>query len=941
MFNSRSMHKNCLLWAILIFFCLNLQISYAQQYKEISIEQVKATIKNKVIPALEALESKLPTSGRGIAILKTENFFSRLDGRDLTVDFSFKGPNSRRDIYEMIGDKKGPKLEARVESEKSHIFENYGMVEIQRPKGHDWDQNDFHPSVFMSFRDFPLKKRLQYILEHDYSADSESYVSTELDDKGILNIINGRTAINTTDLDAETQISFDTTKEMIPVLIKSTLKRSENTIITTVRLQWTQYDSTWYVSSFEYNIEPDNRNYKFTIKDFYPNVNIWDKEFTVAGLDLHNGMIIQNTITHKKYRYQEEKIQEQQFDEGIDANSSPEGVFYLRSCKTGCLLGPVSLKPGSPFPVLKSESYIIAEPTENELSIRQTLLNTVGYPAVFLNEDINIVIRIFNGMSKKRLGNKVPPVKVELGENSNTLYITTEFIKEPLYETLCNIAAIAQLRIFIEQDAIILSNKQHIVTTEGLTLGEFDKKIKSEPDKLGAFLDAQMLADGWEASYCHIDSFKVSGTRILMDEKGQNPLNRQQIPYYHHERIQDGMKFLVRVAATPQGFDDGADYRANSFDGSIGKEYVNDPDSPLRSTGSIYRGLNNRSIEKDNILAYFLQTMPNLFPDPPSGEDEPWKVKLSQQYPLGIPFFLEKYNKALAVGEVNVRPHLETVAGEACHVLELDIRSRVETFWLAHEKGMLPMKTMYVLSPDRVTRKIITKEVKEITSVSTETGILWYPRVIMENSESGTDYSYVIKVIIDEYVPHYKALPETFSYVFPIGTRVWDRIRNISYIVQSPEPKSLLGKTLPTLSDLSTELAPANIKDKSLLVCFFDINQRPSRNCLKELAERAGELKEKDISVVAVQASDIEKQKLDEWVKENNIPFPVGAITADIEKTLFTWGVRSLPWLILTDKECIIRAEGFNINELDEKITTLTENHNDEKPSPSRYTASG
>jgi hypothetical protein len=46
----------------------------------------------------------------------------------------------------------------------------------------------------------------------------------------------------------------------------------------------------------------------------------------------------------------------------------------------------------------------------------------------------------------------------------------------------------------------------------------------------------------------------------------------------------------------------------------------------------------------------------------------------------------------------------------------------------------------------------------------------------------------------------------------------------------------------------------------------------------------------------------------------------VGAITADIEKTRFTWGVRSLPWLILTDSKHIIRAEGFNLSELDEKI---------------------
>ena len=42
-----------------------------------------------------------------------------------------------------------------------------------------------------------------------------------------------------------------------------------------------------------------------------------------------------------------------------------------------------------------------------------------------------------------------------------------------------------------------------------------------------------------------------------------------------------------------------------------------------------------------------------------------------------------------------------------------------------------------------------------------------------------------------------------------------------------------------------------------------------------------------------------------------------------IDKTRFTWGVKALPWLILTDKQHTVRAEGFNINELDDKITTL------------------
>jgi len=83
---------------------------------------------------------------------------------------------------------------------------------------------------------------------------------------------------------------------------------------------------------------------------------------------------------------------------------------------------------------------------------------------------------------------------------------------------------------------------------------------------------------------------------------------------------------------------------------------------------------------------------------------------------------------------------------------------------------------------------------------------------------------------------------------------------------------------------------------------------------------------DKDVKIIlGQQSSKIDEKTLDEWVKENNVPFPVGMIQGNEEKTRFTWGVKSLPWLILTDKKHIVQAEGFGINELDEKITTLRE----------------
>ncbi len=131
---------------------------------------------------------------------------------------------------------------------------------------------------------------------------------------------------------------------------------------------------------------------------------------------------------------------------------------------------------------------------------------------------------------------------------------------------------------------------------------------------------------------------------------------------------------------------------------------------------------------------------------------------------------------------------------------------------------------------------------------------------------------------------------------------------------------SLIGKPLPDLKGLKVDFAPADTKDKKILVCFFDMEQRPSRYCIRELAKLAEKLKQKGVIVIAVQTSKVDENKLNEWIKKYNIPFTVGMIQDDIEKTRFDWGVNSLPWLLLTDKRKIIHAEGFGLNDLNEKF---------------------
>ena len=101
------------------------------------------------------------------------------------------------------------------------------------------------------------------------------------------------------------------------------------------------------------------------------------------------------------------------------------------------------------------------------------------------------------------------------------------------------------------------------------------------------------------------------------------------------------------------------------------------------------------------------------------------------------------------------------------------------------------------------------------------------------------------------------------------------------------------------------------------------MQQRSSRNCINQLAKQADQLKQQGIIVVPVQASQIDENKLNDWIKKYNIPFPVGIIVGNEEQIRFNWGVKSLPWLILTDNEHIVYAEGFALSELSEKLKQM------------------
>jgi hypothetical protein len=137
------------------------------------------------------------------------------------------------------------------------------------------------------------------------------------------------------------------------------------------------------------------------------------------------------------------------------------------------------------------------------------------------------------------------------------------------------------------------------------------------------------------------------------------------------------------------------------------------------------------------------------------------------------------------------------------------------------------------------------------------------------------------------------------------------------------KPPSLVGKPLPPLAGLGLESAADSVKERAVLLCFFDMNQRPSRNALTSLAKRAEELKQRGVTLIAIQAAEAASGALEQWVKDQGLAIPVGSIKSDVKKTTLAWGVQSLPWLILADKGHHVTAEGFSAGDLDGILARL------------------
>jgi hypothetical protein len=296
--------------------------------------------------------------------------------------------------------------------------------------------------------------------------------------------------------------------------------------------------------------------------------------------------------------------------------------------------------------------------------------------------------------------------------------------------------------------------------------------IGSTTDQSESFLDIDALLTGWESTYGSIKTMRVSYSYQLVDYKppARDPDCPAPVAYQHVERVEDGKRYHIRYSIAEDGFERPESLMEHAFDGEITREYWGS-----KNHGIICSGLTGRNVENMNLFKKFTLTESQIAPD-----------YLKEEYPNGITRInlLFRIRKPSAV----IRPYLETVAGQPCHVVELtNIKglqpgSKKDIFWMAQDKGMCLMKYQRY-EYNKMDREI---EVEQTAMADMDGTAIWYP-VKIRRKEIDDLGTITEELTVKQFVPNVKVDENTFRFDFPPDTWVVDRVVGLSYTMSGGE----------------------------------------------------------------------------------------------------------------------------------------------------------
>ncbi|MHC4295265.1 MAG: hypothetical protein ACYSTL_06740 [Planctomycetota bacterium] len=348
---------------------------------------------------------------------------------------------------------------------------------------------------------------------------------------------------------------------------------------------------------------------------------------------------------------------------------------------------------------------------------------------------------------------------------------------------LCGIViALAVVSVGAEEPAAQPEARQTAATHQAAT-----QKITTKR----AFLDVEALLNGWEASYLPIRSMSVS-YREKPVEFDPNALTVKRLKVLEAypvraERIESGEKYHLQYWIFSKGPKTEGEFSRFAFDGEITRAYWEE-----QKQGIVQSGRVNHPLKDINSLKRYMLLNTYKY----KGEDP--------KYSQGIPEF--SWIISTNISTASVWPGLDIIAGKSCHVVDVpcgEMQGAGWRLWVAHENGFLLMKFVEYLEATHFEEI----EVKELDSMDAAGGKLWYPvrahRTLTLPKEGAARY----ELTVEKFVPNIKPDPGAFTFDFPKGTSVTDKVQDREYVVGG-EPTTQATQPASTSQPATRPVAP-------------------------------------------------------------------------------------------------------------------------------------
>jgi len=285
--------------AVITLATLASPLCYAKEKTPLPLKDPNAVIA-KVLSALKKIEHA--ATGRGRATITAKIAETGYQERQVVVDFVFKGPNSRTDVFTREESGSLVRLYSDARSEKASIRVDRKGAAIQRREMHEVTVGyDFNPEIFCAPLGSSAVRHLEAILERPHVHRSVTH-----NEDGVLRFTSsGGGHTSTGKPRSVTRIWFDPAKGYRPVFWEKRSNRNNGTwTARSVKLEWTQYKGAWYVSHAKRRHLPDSKvHIAFTVERFKPNVEVSPKEFTLEGLGVPKGLRVHDAIAGIHYPY--------------------------------------------------------------------------------------------------------------------------------------------------------------------------------------------------------------------------------------------------------------------------------------------------------------------------------------------------------------------------------------------------------------------------------------------------------------------------------------------------------------------------------------------------------------------------------------------------------------------------------------------------------------